>query len=627
MHDQFSFGDFEPNYYLRRDQTRGGSYCIPVNPYPGECLEDLLIRAACENGFSPMMSYKLLGIEGGGVRANAAPTGNRLGISPEALSILIGNVGGPDELAPLLHYVDPPRRQLKPFFGSWLEVNDLSAKRRVSPRALRRAPYLRAIWRVWPIEFDPETKEMLLANCPVCGQKLGAGFMGDVWCCDRCGKVDAEGQLQAVDLREHEQQLVDERFWDDLDFATSWIDPCASVRRQSLRSNLHTHFCDVSDSAVFRIILALARVTRGSPLQWSGRTLSASNLAAAARVVRGWPKAFEEHFLVGSEDPGRLPKSTFFNLLHNYRLDKSVRVRMREIIRGSAVNAALRGTRLVEVSPVANHDHQYRTMRIWVARGAADAGLDVHSDAILLRSRTAVRKFSEQIGIPIPSLMAAVDNGVCPSELVTETSLADASDQAQKFIRRLRGNAQRSKMPGNAIRLPRAVSALFVRPEEPWGRIIKALFSGEIEYWNSNRTASSLLETLYIEDLPSLREILARGSQASRSYQTIPLSAKEASHFTRLQVDGLPAAVRAGLFSPPFTFETIAKFRSEFELSNLLAIRHIPSITHRMRPETLASLGAAGIAPILMNSGRRTTLWYRAELERHFGADLIPCVE
>lgn len=53
--------DFKENYYLRRDRTAGSSYRGPIAPYPGVCLVDRLIQAACENEL-PQASDRMLGI-------------------------------------------------------------------------------------------------------------------------------------------------------------------------------------------------------------------------------------------------------------------------------------------------------------------------------------------------------------------------------------------------------------------------------------------------------------------------------------------------------------------------------------------------------------------------------------
>lgn len=97
----------------------------------------------------------------------------------------------------------------------------------------------------------------------------------------------------------------------------------------------------------------------------------------------------------------------------------------------------------------------------------------------------------------------------------------------------------------------------------------------------------------------------------------------EAGYRTRLQVAGFSTVAKAGLLLPPFTPQSIAAFQKDFELSNLWTARYLPEKRKRMTPEMLRSLTDAGIAPFtLTNNG--TAVWRRAELERHFGSDLVP---
>ncbi len=357
--------DFVPDYYLRRDRTRGRSYPVAVSPYPGECLEDLLARAACENGFPPVMSYSLLGsLER--TSATCAPGLNRYGITAKALATLLGNPGGPEELAPLLHNSPPTQKHLRPFFDIWLQGVALSRYRRVSPLALRNAPFLRATWRVWPITFDPETKEALLGNCPVCGQQLSFDFMGDVWCCDKCVEMGTDGHLCAVDLRDYPQPLVEERLWNDLDFATSFIDPTARDRRRATRLELHPDFSVLTDGAVFEAIITFAR-SMPKPAKSARLEISALNLGAAAQLVRRWPGSFEE-FVANGNAGGPYPERSLRCLLYNSRLSGGLRERMKEVARASTVRFALSLAQFEEFTQMPGPTHEYRNLGKWIKR-------------------------------------------------------------------------------------------------------------------------------------------------------------------------------------------------------------------------------------------------------------------
>jgi hypothetical protein len=94
--------------------------------------------------------------------------------------------------------------------------------RRVSPRALDRGLYHRAVWDLRPFSFDPETKEFLLDSCPKCHLKLGWRRVHAPQHCDKC--IDDRG-FPAVDLRDFPQSLVEVEDDEALNFVTGLVDP------------------------------------------------------------------------------------------------------------------------------------------------------------------------------------------------------------------------------------------------------------------------------------------------------------------------------------------------------------------------------------------------------------------
>lgn len=614
--------EFEPDYYLRRYLSFGQSYAVPVRPYPDECLEDLLTRAACENGFAPMRSYRLLGLD---ARDKLAPGPNRYGITAKSLATLLGNQGGPAEVAHLLHDELSPSAHRSPFFDVWLDWRTLTNNRRVSPLALRSAPYLRAIWKVWPLSFDPETKETLLTRCPECENSLSNTFMGDIWCCNHCSRLSSDGILQAVDLREHPQALVPEEYWDALDFATSFIDPNKRIQRAMSRSELHRDFDGIDDGDIFETIFALARLMPGAPAKSARLEMSAPDMAAAAELVRGWPATFEGFM---SDFARRMPRShhALRAVLYNTRLSAAVRDRMKELVRAASVQSAMRdvGDRRFNQELIALAE--FRSLRKWIKGRAFEVKSDVNCDALLLRSRNDMREFTEKLGIPIPSLIAMADDGVLPWSVLREHSRLEFPERANEFVDRLRANACRTEMPKSAVRLPRAVGALFARVGDPWSIVFQAMLAGGITYWSSPTCARFSLERLFIDDLESLALTLAKSKPRSRSLVLAEMSRREAGIISRLQETGFSAATKAGLVHTPINWVSLARFRAEFEPSNLLSVRYKLGKRKEMTRGMHASLESAGIRPVALQYNGSLTLWRRDEVERHFGPDLIPCV-
>ncbi|WP_426130078.1 hypothetical protein [Pararhizobium sp. PWRC1-1] len=610
-----STDEFEQNYFIRRDQSVGRSYRLAITPYPGECLVDIMIRAACENGFPPSMSCRMIDVPQ--LTLNG-PTRNRYDITPEALTTLLGNRGGPDEVRHLLHNDLPPRKHLRPFFDTWIDEKAFMAARRVSPRALRKAPYLRAMWRIFPVGFDPDTKEMLISHCPVCTRRLAATFMGDVWCCDRCSHISEEGELRAVDLREHDQCLVGEDLWKDLDFVTSMIDPTAMELRRKERSRMHKDFDDLSNGEIFEVIYAIARSLPGSLAP--ARNIPPENLALAGAIVRGWPETVEAHFANG-RDSGRTTDWEYKGIIHNSRLNAGIRARIQQICRASYVRMALKSP--PETNPSTS---EYRLVRNWISRGALETSSKINVEAILVRSRPDVRTVAEKIGISIPTFFSMSDGTFFPLQPASDRARSDLPHYTDRLVRFIGMNAQNSPVPKHAIRLPRAVSSLYLRADDPWNEIVSAMLSGRIRYWITDRWGSSLLEKVYVEDMAEVHATLSGIPRRVDPVQTIPLSRREVGSKIRLYDTGFSAVLRAGLISPPFNAEMIAKFLGDFEPSNLFTVRYLPGKQRMLMPDVIHSLTKSGIKSVTLSYSGTISVWSRAAIEGHFGSDLMPCI-
>ncbi|WSH19047.1 hypothetical protein U8Q07_14885 [Rhizobium ruizarguesonis] len=582
-----------------------------------------MIRAACENGFPPRMSFRLLGLPDQNI--TRAPGLGRQDILPETLCILLGNSGGPEELFPLLPDRPAPRKYLRPLFDIWLNNKTMSKNRRVSPLALRKAPFLRALWRVWPLAFDPETKEALLKNCPVCQKTLALGSLKDIWGCGYCDAI-SDGEFTATDLRDHLQPRVDESFWDDLDFATDFIDPTKLDRRKYRRSQLQEDFESLGDGEVFEVIFALARAMSTEAGHGRGLEIPPPLLAKSAQIVRGWPEALEETFTLESDGRDALSHDAFRKLLYNSRLNPGIRKRIGDIVRSHRVRPALDQRSSLNFIDTVADMKEYRTLRMWMKLADSHLQSRTHSDAIVLRSRLDIREAAGLIGVSIPTLMAMANGDLLPSQLISECSRSQIQEGSREFVQRVADNSSSSTPPTGALRLPRAVAALFNRTSDPWTVVFKALFSGEIEYWLTARTGASVLERVYIEDLEALRLVLARQEATSCLLNSVPMSMKEAALTSRLKAEGLGVAVELGLLSAPYTIEKVMKFRSDFEASTLLAVRHQLRSSPRLASRLRMLLATGGIEPVA-TYGRNRAIWRRADVERHFGGDLIPCVE
>ncbi|MHC2674471.1 hypothetical protein ACVI1J_006634 [Bradyrhizobium diazoefficiens] len=168
--------------------------------------------------------------------------------------------------------------------------------RRVSPRALQRAQYHRAIWELRIFSFDPETRELLIDTCPVCTRTLGWRRALGPTVCDKC--VDDDG-LPTVDLRDFEQPLIKVADEEALDFVTGLVAPDPG-RKEAARSLLPEEFRCFSNSSLFEAVtavaLGLAGCAENGPLKINVAhipQLTPELLCLAGRAVIGGQAGFD----------------------------------------------------------------------------------------------------------------------------------------------------------------------------------------------------------------------------------------------------------------------------------------------------------------------------------------------
>lgn len=265
-----------------------------VTPLPDENLAGLVARAAGANIYPYARDVlALAGLDH--IRASAVTTKGmqRSGQLAEALGTT------EDSLDPLfIHRIDEGNVN---FFGTQLHgVYREPNKRRVSPAALRAKAYVRAIWSVRPISFDPSTKETLIEACPVCGKDLGFTKTWGVEFCEHCVAADEYGLPRSfTDLRDFPQPIVQVDDVEALDYAVSLIDPAATDRRYSP----HVDLQDLNRGELFDLVVSIggALVMNRDPASFTMKdssyrggvtTLAPRDLAAAGRAVLSWPEGF-----------------------------------------------------------------------------------------------------------------------------------------------------------------------------------------------------------------------------------------------------------------------------------------------------------------------------------------------
>lgn len=269
-----------------------------VSPYPDESLPGLVARAAGMNVYR--RAFDVLTQAGIGELRPEYIASRDTGIAGRLAEVL-----GTDAslIEPLFHGATSADADID-FFGAKLRGIHREAKiRRVSPRALAQAPYIRAIWHLRPLGFDPSTRERLLSACPVCNTPLGFTHTRGVAFCDACeGDNDIGLPVATVDLRDFPQPLVDVGDMEALDFVTGLIDPSQDIRAR-FAPTLHDDISGIGRGDLFEMVLAIASaleknadpeyVPASEKAHRAGtREVEPDHLAAAGRALLNWPKGF-----------------------------------------------------------------------------------------------------------------------------------------------------------------------------------------------------------------------------------------------------------------------------------------------------------------------------------------------
>lgn len=262
----------------------GKRLIFPVEAIAGEGLAETVFRASAENCFLNTLNIMNLA-EIPGIHAGSIGTGvaGREG--------LLAHVLGPNwsaEAVAAIAFQPDERVGWHSWFGTSIRrVRRMAKTRRVAPRSLSVSLHLKAVWSLKPFCFDPETREALLAECPVCGHQFGFRCSFGVQFCDRCSRSDDEGFIRgAVDLRDFPQPLIEVDDDEGLSVVTGLIDPDPKLRSTTLRS-LPEQIREFGDSQLFELCVSLAAAKSTSPTSGTGR---AERLRTAADYRRLTPE-------------------------------------------------------------------------------------------------------------------------------------------------------------------------------------------------------------------------------------------------------------------------------------------------------------------------------------------------
>lgn len=642
-----SAGAYDRDVVARMVDLIGTRLSVPIQPYPVEGLADVLYRAACANGYqATSMLGRALGLQK--TKRMTPESLARANIEHRAVADLLGTRRPTDAVGLICPKLDEAGTRIL-FFGREVRAKGFFVShRRVAPRSLQLEPYQRAAWSVAGLGFDPETREMLLSRCPICGERPGFDVAIEIEYCSSChvrGRTVNFGDCQYLQERVH----VDDE--EALSFATNLIDPRVPADDTEIRKVARDlrHF---GPGQLFQLIVGMAtnleRISTGEPAS-ERQSPAPGSLAAAARAVLDWPRGFqmfaENLRLLYLKRPAPARQRGY----HPMRgASLSVGPDLRKMVldcaqeaRHSALYSGVASIAAPSVGNGLNGTCRIEEEGLWQARRGKPGlpGLErvlshclehdqqigqVEAAYMFLIGSPQVQALSSRWGVPLPFVQ----------DLFGVTTLEHASTSALMALTHASGPANTLEpsivevgLPGSpptgAIPLWEAVSALCARPINPWPDVFVALKNRRIACWMDPRNELSLVDRVYVSDFDALRDILSGVAEGDH------IPRRKADLHAVASVLGLSALrcaswQRRGIVSihPTFTDLWVAResFITTSEVQRRLVMNGAAAAKLLEISREISGAGCVTIGPKARKA--LITLHRRADVEAHYGARL-----
>lgn len=163
--------------------------------------------------------------------------------------------------------------------------------RRYSARSLRQAAFARATWMLRPLSFCPDSMEMLLEECIVCGSKLRWLRVLGIHVCDNCGRS----------LRRAHSTRVEWSLQKDARTISNLVH-VDTYKRAEASALLPQPFCHWEPGDAFAAVVEFGQVLKNmtnedqegheSPSQHIFSELEVSHLVGGYQILRTWPDSF-----------------------------------------------------------------------------------------------------------------------------------------------------------------------------------------------------------------------------------------------------------------------------------------------------------------------------------------------
>lgn len=461
-----------------------------LTPFDNESFHGFTARLAAWNHFDSrkqfLLSMAFPHLLGGGLQAaleDRGPLAWRLRLDEEQLGRLTG--------------------RHDPELARYRELVSMVA-RRVSPAALRAAPYHRASWML-QLPFCPESWEVLMDHCPACQRRLGWEKVLAIEQCDHCG----------FDLRTAAATSVPKRQRAPLALMAGLVNRDPALRL-SPRLTLPPHLANCSPLEVFELAMVFARAIALMRSRLKLRVCSPSKktayMAAGMDIICRYPESFDD--LMGAANEA-LPK--FFQTVRAYG-GNSVGIyqrlfsdsepcphgptRLRQKREGGGQLTLRQAAQQLRL--------ENRDLRKLIDEGLMGApkgrGVvrkcqwldpsEVSSCARRLESRMSLQEFSRAFGLPVRGVAQLVSLGVLPRnqdpmvKALHPTTQLDRS-AAEEVVGRLLA-IRRVPTPEVPVWPIEDIFHGVGGQEKPWGTMLRAALDRQIPLYCDEEISSGL---------------------------------------------------------------------------------------------------------------------------------------
>lgn len=258
---------------------------VPVQPCADEAFASVVARATRANVLgSTQIILREIGLE----LAHPGTAGQEIGGRTHHLAQILGC--SEEGLQAIVHpYIDAKKRIVK-WGGGTMRRNDLLLdRRRIAPKAVRAAPYVRADWLCRYLPYDPTTGEELLDTCPSCNNVLRWSRAWGIGSCENC----RENINNVVQPKLPANLLQPYRRFAGLLSIVPAI-------RESARETLDQALAELPQPILVDLILSLGIALGSEPkpigrarLRQLGNAEMAAAAAAGIELIEDWPNGVQ----------------------------------------------------------------------------------------------------------------------------------------------------------------------------------------------------------------------------------------------------------------------------------------------------------------------------------------------